>query len=420
MVSLGLVNYSDSEASETGVAPAPTTKLKALSKPTVERVVDRLNPHKIRVHLPKSTEDTTKDEVGDGDEPPSKKPRIAGGGGGGGGGGAFSGFNSLLPAPKRTSQTSGGSGTTGNASRTGALGGGRVQLKTSATPGFSREVERPAAELEETFIHEGDGDETAIDGEAKRMAEQREVPSDMAIPTAKDMAGPGLKKDVKPMMFKPLSVARKSQQKKKSGNAPRPPVTSTNRDEAHPKQKPKAPPKVSLFSIDSSESTTLASPSGGEYKPMVYGTHKDETSTPLDATFEPSLSQEHEISQYDTYQASVSSHTGPQSLDSIAADLGLSESAKRQLFGRQKGSGQEQTFSAVNVINFNTDQEYAANEALRAAGESVQHNPVRAIAPGKHSLKQLVSAAHNQKDALEDHFASGRRNKKEAGSKYGW
>ena len=71
-------------------------------------------------------------------------------------------------------------------------------------------------------------------------------------------------------------------------------------------------------------------------------------------------------------------------------------------------------------INFNADDQYAANEEFRAKGESVQHNPVRGIAPGKHSLKQLVNAAATQADALEEHFAQGKRNQKEAGSKYGW
>ena len=51
---------------------------------------------------------------------------------------------------------------------------------------------------------------------------------------------------------------------------------------------------------------------------------------------------------------------------------------------------------------------------------SVQHNPVRPIAPGKHTLQQLVNVASNQREALEESFATGRRNKKEAGAKYGW
>lgn len=415
MPNLGLVNYSDSETSETEVAPPPTTKAKPSSKSAVERVVDRSNPHKIRVRLPASTEDTTRDGTRIGDEPPSKKPRI----GGGGGGGMFSGFNSLLPAPKRTSQTTGSGRAVRNGLKNGGLGS-KVQLRTSATPGFSREVETPAAASEEISTGVGEGVDGGIDGEAKEIVEQWGAGSEITKPMPENIAGPGPKKDTKPIMFKPLSVARKPQQKQKSATAPKLVATSTNGGETYSKEQLKAPPKISLFSVDHLESATLTSSLSGEYKPMVYESHGDKMSTSIDPTSEASLSQQDEIIQHAGYHASVSSNIGPQSLDSIATDLGLSESAKRQLFGRQKGSGQEQGLSSVNIINFNTDQEYAANEALRAAGETVTHNPVRAIAPGKHSLKQLVNAANSQKDALEEHFATGRRNKKEAGSRYGW
>ncbi|RMZ83205.1 hypothetical protein DV738_g1308, partial [Chaetothyriales sp. CBS 135597] len=104
-------------------------------------------------------------------------------------------------------------------------------------------------------------------------------------------------------------------------------------------------------------------------------------------------------------------------------DLNLSAAAKRQLFGRRSTTTTTATSTlatAAVVTNFNMDHEYAANQELIAKGDQVMHNPVRAIAPGKHSLRQLVSAAQGQKDALEDSFAMGRRNKKEAGSKYGW
>ena len=107
-----------------------------------------------------------------------------------------------------------------------------------------------------------------------------------------------------------------------------------------------------------------------------------------------------------------------QSLDDIAGDLNLSAAERRQLFGRQKAGRGGQ--SALNVINFNTDKEYLHNEELRAAGEQVALNPVRAIAPGKHSLKQLVNAAVQQKDALEESFAKGKSNRQEASSRYGW
>jgi hypothetical protein len=106
-----------------------------------------------------------------------------------------------------------------------------------------------------------------------------------------------------------------------------------------------------------------------------------------------------------------------QSLDDIAGDLKLSAAERRQLFGRQKDGLRQ---AATKVINFNTDQEYLHNEELRAAGEQIVHNPVRAIAPGKHSLKQLVNAAQSQKEALEESFAKGKSNRAEASSRYGW
>ena len=108
-----------------------------------------------------------------------------------------------------------------------------------------------------------------------------------------------------------------------------------------------------------------------------------------------------------------------QSLDDIAGELNLSAAERRQLFGRQKGRNHGAQ-AATRIINFNTDQEYLHNEELRAAGEQVVHNPVRSIAPGKHSLKQLVNAAQSQKEALEESFAQGKSNRAEASSRYGW
>jgi len=75
--------------------------------------------------------------------------------------------------------------------------------------------------------------------------------------------------------------------------------------------------------------------------------------------------------------------------------------------------------AGARVVNFNMEREYAANEALRASGEQV-YNPVRAIAPGKHSLRQVVSMAQNNQSALEDSFAQGKNNRKDAAGRYGW
>jgi hypothetical protein len=107
-----------------------------------------------------------------------------------------------------------------------------------------------------------------------------------------------------------------------------------------------------------------------------------------------------------------------QGLTNLASELNLTESERRRLFGR-KGQGSE--LSGANIIEFNTDKEYAHNEQLRQQGETVQHNALKSISgTGKNSLRSLINVAVTQKDALEEHFASGRRNKREAGSKYGW
>ena len=399
---MGLVEYSESEGSDEGDrqeadSRKPTQKT---GKPAFKKVVDRSNPHKIRVNLPEQVKDPADDKE-DENEPPAKKAKI--------GGGAFSGFNSFLPAPKRSAAVNGALKGAG-AGRVG-LGSG-VSLKTGSAPGFSRE---PVIDY---GLNVGD-----VEGIADRddslqentdPLESRNVEKSglSGLPESQSIDAPLLepKKQGNPMMFKPLSVARKSQKKK-------PAVTNGGAafksQDIPPAPRSKATARVSLFSTEPSQDVEKnGSTASGAYQPMIYGADEPDISDtgPQAAN---SYVEEHETPTKATPQ--ISGTESPQSLDTIASDLNLSASAKRQLFGRQKPNT-----SAINVVNFNTDQEYAANELLRQAGEQVQHNPVRAIAPGKHSLKQLVNAASNQKDALEEHFASGRRNKKEAGSKYGW
>lgn len=114
----------------------------------------------------------------------------------------------------------------------------------------------------------------------------------------------------------------------------------------------------------------------------------------------------------------ASSSAATNDLNGIANELNLSAAERRQLFGKR---GQEADFSSAKIVEFNTDTEYAHNEKLRQQGEQVQHNALKSISgTGKNSLRSLISAASTQKEALEEHFATGYRNKKEAGNKYGW
>jgi hypothetical protein len=387
---MGLVDYSDSEPSdieEVSVAkPAAPS-----SKPAFQKVVDRANPGKIKVSLPQASlkDDTTSDE------PPTKRAKT--------GGGAFSGFNSFLPAPKRTGQTAASLGG-GTAAKKG-LGPG-VNLKTGAAPGFSREPEP------ERYYTEEEENEPAPTNVESGMS----LPPPKSSQNGEQQPAGEVKLVGKPLMFKPLSVSRKPAKKKAavpavttltSSASMETPVTPQSKIE---KAAPR--PKVSLFSM-STESTSISVPaSTGEYQPMMTET-KDEAEEDEADSLEPS---------YEDYTPNTSFSVPPavptppvsQSLDDIAGDLKLSAAERRQLFGRQKGG------RATTIKNFNTDQEYLHNEELRAAGEQAVHNPVRAIAPGKHSLKQLVNAAQSQKEALEESFAKGKSNRAEASSRYGW
>ena len=387
---MALVGYSDSEDSEAEEKKAPSLKLPApkLAKPALQKVVGRSNPGKIKVSLPDVKMSTQGVEQST-EEPPAKRPRL------GDEEGWIKNFNSFLPAPKRAASSS------TNGARRGLDRG--VSLKTSATPGFSRkshEDTAPNEEPSEVTEHMKNSlvDTTIImpyfpDGKN----EDHQNNDTFAKTTAKKSA----------LTFKPLSVMRKPM-KKKAITA----VTASVPTAPENEMKTNAPTTLSLFSMGGDEEQMNASSIPNPIaQPYSYETIK-EPSTKTEKSSSPTDDEE-------TPQAFISpqkmEQQGAQSLNSIASDLNLSASARRQLLGRGK-----QNDVATNIINFNTDQEYAANEALRQAGEAQSHNPVRAIASGKHSLKQLVNAAANQKDALEEQFASGRRNKKEAGNKYGW
>ena len=403
-----LVSYSDSEDSDTGdkVTVQPTAELtstSATAKPAFQKVVDRSNPQKITVHLPE-TPKSSSEALGDGQEPPLKTARL--------GAGTFGDFNSLLPAPKRaataraiTSQNAAGD----NVSKPGA------GLKTGAAPGFSRDT--PAMEAVVASVRE----ETPVqDGHpAKGPREQEHVYTEKT--DFQTEQNPNTAKKGNSMMFRPLSVARKP--KKKKTDRPEDAAIAKSVGIAQTRDTATAK-KASLFSAGV-EADVRVGRQGleGDYRPMIYGSTQRPGQPAEDSHSSHQLHKtpynlEEDGGTLDDAAASRSTLQGtsqPQSLDAIAVDLNLSASAKRQLFGRNRDKASE-----ISVVNFDTDQEYAANELLRQAGEQAQHNAVRSIAPGKHSLKQLVNAASHQKDALEEHFSSGKRNKREAGSKYGW
>jgi hypothetical protein len=407
---MGLVDYSDSESEAEVVVvakPSPSSAVQTAtnSKKPFQKVVDRSKPGKILVNLPGSKDNPNDAATNNDDQPPAKRARVSRGG-------AFSGLNSFLPPPKNTAKqaTSAGSSKGTNAPQPG------INLKTGAAPGFSRSTD-------EDYGGETDGDDNLAPGSGMGLpapqSQQPTIPAGQKPADEVELVG-------KPLMFKPLSVSRRPAKKatakstNTSQNATAPATTTTSNSQTTQALEAKGEPtpkkkKISLFSIsdDVAEEPESKDESNGIYEPLV-----DTDDTPADAFAAYDA-------QYNTYAASsqvatVSSAYGAasNSLESIASDMNLSAAARRELFGRR--GAPSAGAAAAKVINFDTEQEYAHNEVLRASGEQQTHNPVRAIAPGKHNLRQLVTQVQNQREALEESFAKGKAKQSEAGSRYGW
>ncbi|KAJ9618296.1 hypothetical protein H2203_009213 [Taxawa tesnikishii (nom. ined.)] len=368
---MALVGYSDSEGSDSETtspqsAPKPAARI---SKPGFQKVVDPSAPRKIKVELP-----TVKDDAAE-EARPAKKARTGGG---------FGGFNSFLPAPKRTAEANG-------AKKIG-LGAG-VSLKTGAAPAFSREPVEVADLVPATDGHDEGSTTTAgaLSLPPPNVPEEEKPKEVKAVGNA--------------MIFKPLSVAKKKPGKKRiipGATVTEPAAKAASATETATPAAPPPKPKVSLFSVVQEETTTPSSGlASGDYRPIMSETTE---TAPADTTSP-------------AYAQTAPTRANTNSLDAIASDLNLTAAQRRQLFGRNRDAS---AFSNINIVNFNTDAEYAANEQLRAQGEAVEHRAVKSVAPGKHSLQQLVNAASSQKEALEDAWAQGKRNKSEAGGKYGW
>lgn len=412
-----LVGYSDSEGSDTESTPVPTAKpvQPAKSTTTTNFAVDKSNPKKIRVNLTEALATVVSTDNNDG-EPPTKRARV--------GAGAFSGFNAMLPAPKRDNLSTNSPSANTNGTRAPAR---KVfSLKTGAEPAFSRDSD---SELRELFADDGPRQTEDSASTIPASIPKPTFPTDKQETTApRSEAAKG-----KPFMFKPLSVARNTKKKKSATTLPAPAAATARADQTSTlpegppaSQEPATAPAPAPAPAPKKQKISLFS-SG----PAALPPDPDDLAAADDGR-DPDPADEDEIlelleddHQYPSNTTNVASTTNqPESLDSIATSLNLSAAERRQLLGRNHASNSSKNINptAGRVINFNTDAEYIANQQLNAAGEQAafQHNPVRAIAPGKHSLKSLVASAQGQKDALEESFASGKKNKQEAGSKYGW
>ncbi|RKF58009.1 hypothetical protein OnM2_070036 [Erysiphe neolycopersici] len=371
---MGLVDYSDSDISENEQKNDENQNPlnSKSSKKSFEKVVDITNPKKIRISLPQLP--TTEEE--NLNEPSNKKPKLEG----------IRGFNSLLPAPKRAASTTNVVSVVGDVSKKG-LGSG-VHLATGSIPVFSREAN------EETIFT---SKRSNIDGQATGNSNHEELQN-----IKKD------EKKINTLMFKPLSVSNKIQKQKKITSGSVSSSVMSTLDPSINKIISEKQPRILLFPLATVTEEQKLHSVNDNYQPMLYNVSNTPNKISDDRNIEVSHQENRAIPKLP-----LSS-----SLSSIADSLHLSDSERRQLFGRQKGNSKSAT--TTNIIDFNTDTEYLHNEEIRAAGEKIVNNPVRSIAPGKHSLKQLIHAAQSQKDALEESFAKGKSNRTEAGSRYGW
>ncbi|KAK4502932.1 hypothetical protein PRZ48_006359 [Zasmidium cellare] len=360
---MALVDYSDSESETETKAEAP--KQTTGAKPAFQKAA----PGKIAVSLPTVRPEPGQKQDDSANGPPTKRART---------GGAFSGINSFLPAPKKTGASGPKPG---------------ISLKTSSEAAFSRNPP-PQASTEEN--------EPVTSGNTELSLPQKTEPAEEPKLVGKNTR------------FLPLSVS--SKKKKKPVNKP-PPVSERTESASSGKHsdmakaaatnvamekdpEPAHKPKRSLFSMNQDDQALPVSSSTGDYEPLI----ADEGRGYLPE----------EVQQTTTSQSSATlAPSNPNSLEAVAADMNLTPAQRRQLFGRHGGKD-------VNVAHFNLDSEYAANEQMRQAGEAVEHRAVKAVAPGKHSLQQLVNNARSQQEALEDKWGEGRRARGEGGSKYGW
>lgn len=325
--------------------------------------VKLINPstHKIKVNLTPLT--GIKDDIEE-EAPPAKKPRTGGGG---------LDINAFLPAPKKKVSD--------------IKAPIRRNLRTGAEPSFSRE---PQPDI----YGGGTGDnETTVDNKEAELL--KPVLSEATLAQNR-------------VRFRPLCAPKNVKKKKAVKATPAPAHRVEMALEPEVPKLPPAKPRVSLFSMNSEKTDPVVpSTSTTEYDPVAL--EHDDVEEEI---------QDHSYDHQQLYGAPV--NPSANTVDSLTSNMNLSAADMRQLFGRKGGKRDMPDLSGINVVNFNTDAEYAANNEIIAKGETVAHKSVRAIAPGKHSLKQLVNAASSQQEALEEHFAKGRRNKAEGAARYGW
>ena len=371
---MALVAYSDSEGSDNEASAAAAKAPVARTAP-----FQKTEARKIQVNLPRLKAEPGENADGT-DQPAAKRAKTAG---------AFGGFNSLLPAPKRA------------AAQPSGLKKG-VGLKTSSEAAFTR---APPPAIAAPGSVEGDDDYDEFGIRRVQLQEGNAPNQDGSVMTKNEVKIVG-----KATRFRPLSVANNSKKKKVSKKAGTLGTSEPAQIGAAVEEKP--------ILVSEKDTSVAAAPVPAPKKSLFsMTTDEDVTGDHLDEDFEaeaPSRIAEAATGSFGNQSQPLASAPDPNSLDAVAADLNLTPAQRRQLFGRH-GKG-----VPANIAHFNMDAEYRANEEIRQSGETIEHKAVKTVAPGKHSLQQLVNNARSNQESIEDKWAEGRRNRGEGGSKYGW
>ncbi|KAK9236167.1 mitotic checkpoint regulator, MAD2B-interacting-domain-containing protein [Lipomyces kononenkoae] len=149
---------------------------------------------------------------------------------------------------------------------------------------------------------------------------------------------------------------------------------------------------------------------GGTYQPLLLP-DLSERSEPV----EDKGSFNDQMTNMNSLPVEAASNNAAQDLKSIAEEIGLSDSNLQILEGRHRKKDQP-----IRIVNYSVDEQYSYNKSLIASGAAQTVQPVRTIGSGKHQLRGLINSATQQREGLEEAFASGRRNKRESGAKYGF
>ncbi|KAI0636923.1 mitotic checkpoint regulator, MAD2B-interacting-domain-containing protein [Trametes polyzona] len=373
-------NSASSSKASTGLSlPPPKTK-KA--------------PKKIAIGLPTLTKDDDHDTSDTDDRPPAKKPRLESGAG-------ASGLLSMLPAPKNKAPTA--------PAPERVLGGGRG-------PGLVFKTVPSAPARATTVEDEDDAEDSAeprdtLDSSYSVILEEK-VEKKASIP------------------FMPTSVARGkanvSVEEKHTAPVSRPSVSSA--------------PAVDFFSLStaSSSSTRVSStlPSLSAAPPVSEPVLHVPSAAPQVEDFVPP-----EPTPTDPYPGYYLLPTGQWAAYDPAYykqfydkwkreyDAHVRALEKGKIKGFEDADDAEEVNAAKEMEKAKKEiQEREERKALTTAAAAVPEAPkmnIKGAALGgrartRHQLSTLLTEAYSNREALEEKIAQGRRNRKEAGNKYGF